>query len=87
MKKRAAEEAQKARLKEEKRDAEAEKDYDEAKLKDEGQQEGKVKALMKEEEEEEEGTKEEAAEEKSDSKAGGDNNVSISLDILNNHEI
>lgn len=74
VKRRAAEEAQKARLEREKRDVDVEKEDDEAKLKDQGQQVGKVRAITKEEEE----TKEEATEEKNDGvKTGGDYNVYI----------
>lgn len=81
VKRRAAEEAQKARLEKERRDVDVEKEDDEAKLKDEGQQVGKVKALTKEEEE----TKEEAMEEKNDGvKTGGDYNVYILQSILKN---
>ncbi|XP_074486723.1 nucleosome-remodeling factor subunit BPTF-like isoform X2 [Sebastes fasciatus] len=61
VKRRAAEEAQKARLEWEKRDVDVEKEDEEAKPRDEGQQEGKVKDLT-----EKEATKEEATEEKKD---------------------
>lgn len=75
VKRRAAEEAQKARLELEKRDVDVEKEDEEAKLKEEGQQEGKVKALTKEDEE----TREEATEKKKDDvKTGGDYNVYMS---------
>ncbi|XP_059196627.1 nucleosome-remodeling factor subunit BPTF-like [Centropristis striata] len=61
VKRRAAEEAQKARLEKEKKEVDVEKDDEEAKLRDEGQQEGKVKDLA-----EEEVLKEEVMEEKKD---------------------
>lgn len=71
VKRRAAEEAQKARLEKEKKEADAEKDGAELKLKEEGQLEGDV---TKEEGE----TNEEVTEEKKDGlKTGGNHDVSM----------
>lgn len=82
VKRRAAEEAQKARLEKEKKEVDAQKEDEEAKLKDELQQEGKVKVLTKEEED---GTKEEDSDEKKDDiKSAGDYDVCISQSILKN---
>ena len=70
MKKRAAEEAQKARLERERerKDMDPEKEDEEAKLTGEGQQDGKMKDLIMEERE----TKEDVAHDKKDGfKAGG----------------
>ena len=75
VKRRAAEEAQKARLEMEKKEMDVEKKDEEAKVKDEGQQEGKD--LTEEEE-----TKEEATEEKKG--GGGIYDVCISQSILKN---
>uniref|UniRef100_A0A8C4HR60 Bromodomain PHD finger transcription factor n=1 Tax=Dicentrarchus labrax TaxID=13489 RepID=A0A8C4HR60_DICLA len=61
VKRRAAEEAQKARLEKEKKEGDGEKEDEEAKFKDEGQQDGMVKSFTEEEE-----IKEEATEEKID---------------------
>lgn len=75
VKRRAAEEAQKARLEKEKKEIDVEKEDGEVKLKDEGQQEGRGKDMTKEEEE----TNEDAVEEKKDGvKTGGNNDVYIS---------
>lgn len=63
VKRRATEEAQKAHLEREKKEVDVEKEDKEAKLKDDGQQEGRMKDVTKEEEEE---TKEEAKGEKKD---------------------
>lgn len=79
VKRRAAEEAQKARLEKEKKEVDVEKEDEEAKLKDEAQQEGKVKAITKVEME----IKEEAMEEKKDDvKSRGDYDVYISRGFL-----
>lgn len=77
MKRRAAEEAQRARLENETKEMGAEKDDEEAKLRDEGQQDVKVK-LTKEDE-----TKEEAKEEKDGVKTGGNYSSYISQTLLN----
>lgn len=83
VKRRAAEEALKARLEKEKKEVDVEKEDEEAKLKDEGQQEVKVKVLTKEEEEE---TKQEAMEEKRDAvKTGGNWDVYFSKSIQKAH--
>lgn len=80
VKRRAAEEAQKARLEQEKKEVDVEKEDEDANLKDEGQQEGKVKALTKEEE-----TKEEETEEIKDGvKTEGDYDFYLSQSILKN---
>lgn len=69
VKRRAAEEAQKARLEREKEEVDVEKDDENAKLTDEDRQDAKVRDWIKEEERE---TKEEVKEEKSDAiKSGG----------------
>ncbi|KAK1886043.1 Nucleosome-remodeling factor subunit BPTF [Dissostichus eleginoides] len=70
VKRRAAEEAQKERLEKEKMEVDVENEDEEAKLRDEGQQEGKVTELTEEE------TKQEAIEEKKD---GGENPASDSV--------
>lgn len=60
VKRRAAEEAQKALLEKERKEGDVEKEDVDAKLNDEGQPEGKIEALAKEEEEDskDEGTEE-----------------------------
>lgn len=69
VKRRAAEEAQKALLEKERKEADVEKEDDDAKMNDERQPEGKIEALTKEEEE----SKDEGTEEiKNDVKTGGD---------------
>lgn len=79
VKRRAAEEAQKARLEKEKKEADAEKDGAELKLKEEGQLEGDVKGVTKEEGE----TNEEVTEEKKDGvKTGGNHDASISQNAM-----
>uniref|UniRef100_A0A4W6FTQ3 Bromodomain PHD finger transcription factor n=1 Tax=Lates calcarifer TaxID=8187 RepID=A0A4W6FTQ3_LATCA len=78
VKRRAAEEAQKARLEKEKKDIDVEKEDGEVKLKDEGQQEGRGKDMTKEEEE----TNEDAVEEKKDGvKTGGNNDFQTNLPL------
>uniref|UniRef100_A0AAQ5XRQ1 Bromodomain PHD finger transcription factor n=1 Tax=Amphiprion ocellaris TaxID=80972 RepID=A0AAQ5XRQ1_AMPOC len=68
VKRRAAEEAQRARLEKEKKESDLEREDEEAKLKDEGQQDGKMKELTKEDWEQR--TKEEATKESDGVKTG-----------------
>uniref|UniRef100_A0A668A4H6 Bromodomain PHD finger transcription factor n=1 Tax=Myripristis murdjan TaxID=586833 RepID=A0A668A4H6_9TELE len=76
VKRRAAEEAQRARIEREKKEVDVEKEGEQAKVKEEGQQEAKVKDVVKEEEKEakeevKEGTKAASQEEKDGVKPGG----------------
>lgn len=76
VKRRAAEEAQKALLEKERKEADVEKEDEDAKMNDGRQPEGKMEALTKEEEE----SKDEGPEEiKNDVKTGGDKNVCFIL--------
>ncbi|XP_022061131.2 nucleosome-remodeling factor subunit BPTF isoform X4 [Acanthochromis polyacanthus] len=68
VKRRAAEEAQRARLEKEKKESDLEREDDEAKLRDEGQQDGKMKDLTKQDWEQR--TKEEATKERDSVKTG-----------------
>uniref|UniRef100_A0AAQ5WW72 Bromodomain PHD finger transcription factor n=1 Tax=Amphiprion ocellaris TaxID=80972 RepID=A0AAQ5WW72_AMPOC len=76
VKRRAAEEAQRARLEKEKKESDLEREDEEAKLKDEGQQDGKMKELTKEDWEQR--TKEEATKESDGVKTGGNYGICIS---------
>uniref|UniRef100_A0A3P8S054 Bromodomain PHD finger transcription factor n=1 Tax=Amphiprion percula TaxID=161767 RepID=A0A3P8S054_AMPPE len=80
VKKRAAEEAQRARLEKEKKESDLEREDEEAKLRDEGQQDGKMKELTKEDWEQR--TKEEATKESDGVKTGGNYGICISPNFL-----
>lgn len=80
VKRRAAEEAMKAQLEKEKREVYVEREEEDVKLKDEGQQEGKIKDSTKEEGKQR--IKEEATKEKVDDvKTGGNYGVYISRQL------